>query len=452
MKHFVYILIFFLNFTGIINVPAQVLPNFKWGNGSYFNLDIGESIIYQDTEVKLLQLKNHFNKFKIGKDTVWLKVSRRTLPLVKSGLRIFVADNKNVKALAENSNIHSLLQKDVLICLSSFKEFLLDPNKYLFPISFNDGFLWSVEEDSHMFSYESKSEGCRVHGGIDIDMHDARGKEKHLVIAMENSKVVWVKENTSKKETCVLLESDSQPGIYYVYSHLNHRKVSVKEGDKLVRGEPIGNIWGDEIWGHLHIAVVKSDSVPDYNSKYFNAINFFPQIYELYFKQTFGFKKSFTKGIISFGQRSDLHGNQKNISSFEEYSGKGWKLGRWNTADKVASSAQGEEANAQLWKSLFSQREIYFTNPNNWFDYEINVHNGIYRIRAKIGDYNLASWQKVLFEGVPVEEYSLPSGRLKWTSERVVEVKDGKLTVRIFVDETNKKPAGISEIVFQKAY
>jgi len=64
----------------------------------------------------------------------------------------------------------------------------------------------------------------------------------------------------------------------------------------------------------------------------------------------------------------------------------------------------------------------------------------------------LASWQKIQFEGVTSATYSLDAGEFKWTSERVVKVKDGKLTVRIFIDESNKKVAGISEIVFQKAY
>jgi len=453
LKYFGYILVLFLSLNGFIKLQAQIQPDFQWGKGSYFNLDVGESVIYQDTEVKLLQLKNHFNQFKIGNDTVWLKVSRRTLPWVTGGIRIFVADNKNVKALDTKSEIHSLLQKDAIICLSNFKEPLLDPNKYLFPISFNDGFLWNAEEDSHMFSYKSKeNKDYQSHGGIDIDLHDARGKEKHWVVAIENSRVVWVKTDNFKNETCVLLESESQRGIYYVYNHLYNRKVEVKEGDRLIRGEPIGNIWGDELWGHLHFAVLKSDTIPNFNSKFFCAVNFFPQLYELYFKQTYNFNKFFSKGKIQFGQRKDLHGNEKNLAAFEGYLGKGWRIGRWNTTDRVVLSALSEETNAQLWKVMFSQEKASFTNPNNWFDYEINIHNGVYRIRAKMGDSNLPSWQKIEFEGVSATTYSLQAGEFKWTPERVVKVKDGKLTVRIFVDETNKKPAGISEIVFQRAY
>ena len=455
MRRSINIFFFSLIFTFFSKADAQTLPDFQWGNASYFNLKIGESLTFQDTEIKLLQLSNHFNQLKIGNDTVWLKVSRRTLPEIVSGLRIFVADNKNVKALTDDIEVHGLLEKDVLLCLSNITEQLLNPGKYFFPISFNDGFLWSVEEDSHMFSYSKKKDkNHQLHYGIDIDLHDARGKEKHWIVAVENCTVVWVYKNLDEanKETCVLLESESQPGIYYVYNHLYNKKVVVKEGDKLVRGEPIGTIWGDEIWGHLNFSVVKSDTIPSYDSRNFNAINFFPQLYELYFRQTYSFNRNYTKGKITFGQRRDLNGNEKNLLAFEEYSGKGWKLEQWNPADRVDFISKGEEGNARLSKTIFSGEKASCINPNNWYDYEINVRNGVYRIRAKMGDYILPSWQKVEFEGVPAATYSLQAGELKWTSEKVVRVKDGKLTVRIFVNEKNNTTAGLSEIVFQQAY
>jgi hypothetical protein len=453
LKYLGYILILWFCLSLTLKSEAQTEPDFQWGNASYFNVDIGETVVFQDTEVKLLKLNNHFNQLKIGKDTIWVKVSRRALPKTCNSLRVFVADNKNVKALASNPEIHSILQKDALICLTNFYEPLLNPNKYLFPISFNDGFLWNAEEDSHMFSFQKGEDHVWwSHGGIDIDLHDARGIEKHWIVAIENSKVVGVKEDQSKRETSVVLESEAQPGIYYVYSLLNKRKIEVKNGNRLVRGEPIGNIWGDELWGHLHFAVIKSDSVPNLNSETCCAVNFFPQLYELYFKQTYSFNKTFTKGVIQFGQRKDLHGNEKNLAAFEGYLGKGWKFGRWNTTDRVEWTSKGEGGNARLWKILFSQEKVPFKNPNNWYVYQINVQNGTYRIRAKMGDYNLPSWQKVWFEDINAATYNLQAGEFKWTPEKVVKVKNGKLTVRIFVDETNKKPAGISEIVFQKAY
>lgn len=458
MTKFLIILTIFLGFAVESKSQGPTTPGFVWGNASYFNINIGESIIYNDTEIKLIQLENHFNKIKIGNDTLWIKVSRRTLPVQVGKLRIFVADNKNVKTLDPDKGIHGLMKKDALICISGSDFPLLDPAKYTFPISFSDGFLWSAEEDSYMFSYnhpaETKSkEGS--HPGIDFDMHDARGIEKHRVLAIENSTVVWVENknmDAAGKEAWVLLESESQPGIYYLYKHLNNKKTIVKNGQKLQYGEPVGAIWGDETWGHLTFTVIKSDTIPSLQNCGKNVINCFPQLFELYFKQSTGFSKNFSKGRIFLGKNRSQNGNQKNAAVFEEYSGRGWLLGKWNLADKVDFASKGSEGNVRLRKTLFAGSAAVCTNPNNWYDYDINVRNGVYRIRAKMGDISLPTWQKVAFEGIDAGILSNDAGEFKWTSERVVKVNDGKLTIRIFVDEKNEKAAGISEIVFQRAY
>ena len=438
------------------NAQEQTSADFKWGNSFYFNINIGETITFQNTEIKLLQQKNHFNKFAINRDTIWLKVSRRTLPKTINDIRIFVADNKNVKALTDDSDVHGLLKKDALICLSDFETPQLNPNNFYFPISFNGGFLWSVEENNTMFSYAGKTNGKYTsHPGIDFNLHDSRGIEKHWIVAIENSTVKWVKNNSltsSKMEVCVLLESNLQPNIYYVYNHLYSKNIAIKEGDKLVRGEPIGTIWGDDIWGHLHFSVVKSDTVPSFDSKYFNTVNCFPQIYELYFGKTHSFNRNYSKGKISFGRRCNINGNRKNVIAYEQYCRKGWVLGNWNTADRVEWVSKGSVGNARLLKKLFVNEKAACTNPKNYYDFDINVRNGVYRIRAKVGDLKKASWQKIQFEGITSETYSLNSGEYKWTSEKVVKVSDSKLTIRIFVDKSNKKVAGISEIVFQRAY
>jgi hypothetical protein len=301
---------------------------------------------------------------------------------------------------------------------------------------------------------ETKSKESGSHAGIDFDLQDARGIEKHWIVAIENSTVVWVEDiiqDKAGKEASVLLESESQPGIYYLYNHLNNKNTEVKIGQKLQMGEPIGTIWGDEIWGHLTFSVIKSDSVPIIKNCCDNVVNCFPQIFELYFKQTSTFAKYFSKGRIFFGKACSQNGNQKNASTFEEYSGKGWILGKWNTADKVDFVSKGTEGNVRLRKTLFAGSPAECTNPNNWYDYEINVHNGTYRIRAKVGDIVLPTWQKISFENVEAGILIRGPGEFAWTSEKVVKVKDGNLTIRIFVDEKNEKPAGISEIVFQRA-
>ncbi len=459
MKSFAIIIVFLIAFLPNGTTQEDAV-NFHWGNAFYFNLDIGESISFEGKEVKLLQLKNHYNQLKIGGDTLWLKVSRRTLPKISNGIQVFVADNRNVKDLTSDNKNHSLLKKDALICLSDFRKQLLDPGQFVFPVSFNDGYQWNTEEDSHMFSYlglaEWKEKGYyRSHEGIDFDMHNARGLEKHWLVAIEKSTVIWIEDkglDEAGKEACVLLESDSQPGIYYVYKHLYNKNVIVRKGQKLVRGEQIGTIWGDEVWGHLHFAVVKSDSIPTYQNRYFNLINGFPQLYELYFPTNYNYYKTFSKGRIYFGKLRSLNGNQKNANAFEDYTGKGWLLGDWNPADKVEWVLKGNEGNVRLKKVLYENSKAVSRNPLNYYDYEIQVQPGIYRVRARVGDLFLPSWQKIVFEGLTAGTYSLTSGELNWTSEKIVKVEDGKLSIRIYIDEENIKVAGLSEIVFQKAY
>jgi hypothetical protein len=172
----------------------------------------------------------------------------------------------------------------------------------------------------------------------------------------------------------------------------------------------------------------------------------------LYFKNSFNFTKSFTRGKVDFARPPQSNGNRKNLLAFEEYAGMGWGLGVWNTADKVMFCTKGERGNARLKKVLFGGSEAECRNPDNYFDYEINVRNGVYRVRAQVGDVELPSWQKMEYEGVEAASYELAAGEQKWTSERVVKVTDRKLTVRIYVDPKNEKVAAISEIVFQQAY
>lgn len=456
MKPVFFILLFLLNTAVLKIVDAQTQPDFKWGNAFYFNINIGESVTFKNETIKLIEQKNQFNRFAFNTDTVWLKVSRRTLPVIVGEVRVFVADNKNVKALTTDKKTHGLLKKDALICLSAFDEPLMNENEFYFPVSYNDGFLWSVEENSTMFAYQSETDGKGLsHAGVDFDLHDVRGLKKHWVVAIENSTVVWVEKeelNGSEMAVCALLKSDSQPGIYYVYNYLYSKNLEIKKRDKLVRGEALGTAWGNENWGHLQFSVVKSDTVPTMDTKYFNAVNCFPQLFCLYFKNTLNKKRIFTKGIVKFGEPARVNRNRKNVTTFENYLGKGWLTGVWNCADRVEWATKGNTGNARLRKTLFKNEAAECTNPKNYYEFEINVKNGVYRIRAKVGDAKLATWQKVLFENVVAETYSLNQGQYKWTSERVVKVKDGKLTVRIYIAENNIKPAGISEIVFQRAY
>jgi len=454
-KSLILLICFFINVFRLYS-QGNTEPDFTWGNSAYFNIDVGEAIVYNNTQIKLIRIENHFNRLVIGNDTVNLKVSRRTLPFMVGNVRIFVADNKNMKAISKNKNVHELLKKDALICVSQLQELMLDRNQFVFPVNFIHGYIWSAEEDRYLFSLarneEEKIPAIRENTGIDFDLHETRGIEKNWIVAVENSTVVWINEDkTNKNESSVLLQSRSNSEIFYVYHHLYSKSIEVKKGQELEKGELLGTAWGDKNWGHLTLTVVKSSAVPTPENSNINVLNGFPQLFELYAQNSLGISRNYRKGRFFFGKPVPQHGNQKNALCFEEYAGKGWLLGTWNIAERVETVSKGTEGNVRLRKAVFSDTELKSVNPRNWFDYEIQVPQGTYRIRARIGDVELPSWQKIAFEKIDMGTIATERGQFVWTSERVVKVTDGRLTVRIYIDETNEKVAGISEIVFQIA-
>jgi hypothetical protein len=456
------LIIFLVLFAVLLRVNGQQtgFDDFRWGNSFYYNLNVGESVTFNQVEVKLLKIENHYNQVKLGEDTLWLKVARRSVPGQLGGVRIFVADNKKVKALSSGSPVHSLLTKDALVCLSDSRLPLLDPTQYIFPVSFNDGFIWQAEEESYMFSFYKTDESGKQpaysnFAGIGFDLHNARGIMKHWLVAVENSRVVWVESkglDEAGNQACVLLESESQPGIYYYYNRLYSKNLAVKKGQNLVRGDAIGTAWGDNTWGHFQFTVVKSQTEPTLQDCLNNTINGFPQLFGLYFRQDGNPVRSFARGRIQFGKPRQVNGNQKNSMAYEPYSGKGWLLGKWNPADRVEWITGRNDGNVRLKKVLFEGTPAQCKNPGNYFEYQITVPNGTYRIRAKLGDLYLPSWQKLEFEGVASPSKSLDAGETDWTGERVVKINDGTLNIRIYMDEEENRVAGLSEIVFQRAY
>ena len=453
LKKTVFILFFIVSF---LRVGAQEsLPDFIWGNASFFNLAVGESFLFGNNEIQLLEIENHFNKIRIDADTIIIKISRRSLPIVFGEVMIYVADNKNVKLLSSNSEVHGLLQKDALIAVSTFNKPLLDFDKYVFPVSFSNGFSWNFDTDRYLFSWLWENEGqvenfYRSHEGVAFDMNDFNGTKSHWLAAIESSRVVWI--NRASQVSCVLLESASQPGIYYVYDNLNPRGLEIKVGQRLIQGEIIGMTRNDDNNDFLQFAVIKSDKVPSYANRYSNIINFFPQICQLYYRHTYIFSSNFSKGVVNLGIQNQRNGAIGNIHAFEDYLGRGWLLGKWNITDKVEHVSNGYTGNVRLKHKLFAGTPAECVNPDGFYDYEISVPNGAYRVRAKLGDLKFASWQRIMFEGIEVPTESLSPGEYKWTSEQVVNITDGRLTVRIFVDTIENRPAGISEIVFQQAY
>ncbi len=444
----------------ISGIAQNISPDFSWGNVHFFNLSEGESCTFNNVEIRLLQLENHFNLIQVGNDTINIKVSRRTLPVTAGGLSIYVADNKNVKSITSDLEVHGLLTKDALICVSDVEDLLINPDKYTFPVNFNDGFIWNLEVDGYMFAYMGLDENYgddyyRSHEGIDLDLDDARGLERHWIVAMENSEVKWIEEYDveGQKAACVMLESESNPGLFYVYEGFLAKSLEIRKGQNIIQGEILGTVWGDENNGFLQLAVVKSDTVPGYQQRFYNCINFFPQLYQLYYNQIYGFTKNYTKGVIVFGRNNNTSDkNKSNIHSYEDYIGKGWLFDHWNKTQRVECVNGANGSNARFRKILFADSPAESRNPENWYEYKINVTNGVYRIRAKLGDMELPSWQRVEIEGFDSGTFDLAGGEYQWTHERIVKVNDTNLIVRIYIDPTNSKVAGLSEIVFQKAY
>ncbi len=426
-----------------------------WGNSYYYDMKTGDNVIFNNIDVKLLRIENHFNLIKVGADTLDIKVSRRSLPVEVKGIKIFIADNRNIKKLSSDTLMHGLLNNDALICICEKDKPFLDPGSFVYPVSFNDGFQWSAEEDSYMFSWQMNDPPQKnkigSYPGIGIDLNDAKGLEKHWITAVENSREIWVSDEVDGMDNsiCLLLESQSHPGIYYVYNKMFNKNINVRKGRKIVAGDLIGTAWGDKKWGHLQFAIIKSDTVPDF--PFVNIINGFPQLYGLYNRNIFDQVRIYTKGRILFGKPPEMCGNKKNTQAYEDYDGKGWIIGKWNIADKVESVNNDSDGNVRLKKILFQATPAECKNPADYYDYEISVPNGTYRIRARAGDISLPTKQKIEFEGVKPVTLSLAEGEFNWTTERIVNVFDGRLTIRIYIDHENKFAAGLSEIVFQRA-
>jgi hypothetical protein len=450
----------FIGFAGIRQVTLGQITDpgsFKWGNITYTNLSVGEKLVYNGSGIELIEIRNQWNLIRVNDDTVWMKVACRTPVSILGELKLFVADNRNIKTLASNKEAHHLLTKDVLLGMCNINSPLLETWKYAFPVSFSGGYVWKNDEDSYMFSYQGSGSSGKgsfpTFAGVAIDIKDGRGSGKYPIVAMENGRVIWVntkKQGTLQPQASLCIESRSDPGIYYIYQNLYDKYIFVKKNQEVEKGDALGYIWGEGTWENLFLTIVKSDSIPDEINCRKNCVNFFPQLMELYYGSQSLSPLMLTRGQIQFGRPTGNGGNVKNVSAFEPFQGTGWILGKWNNAEKVDWVSNKVTGNARLSKILFAGQSAQCTNPQKWFDFEINVKSGIYRIRALVGDIVKSSWQKIEFEGVIAGIYPLEAGVTAWTSEKVVRVKDGKLTVRIYTGE-NDQSAGIGEIVFQKA-
>lgn len=435
----------------------EVSPEFTWGNGRFFNLNIGETVTFLNFEIKLLKIDGRTNLLKVNNDTVQLYASGRTLPLETSGLKLFAADNKTLKIISDNKQIHNNLKKDLLICVWNNKLPSLPESDFVFPVGFSTGFNWNGDGTGYFFAAPCNHDWMLKNNFLMNDAYDFQisydnNLSCHPVIAVENSTVVQtsVAGNKNVKEIYLLLKSNSNGNIYYKYRFEGVKSVKLKTGEKLETGQEIVPFYTPGQKVLFSFSVIYSETEPDIKPFSSAIVNVFPQLYELYYRQTNPVIKNFTKGRILFSDGGNAKGISKNMDKYEDWTGKGWLLGAWNIADKVEWTNNINGGNARLKKTLFENTKAMAVNPVNYFDYEISCPNGIYRIRANMGDVAENTWQRVEFEGIKTSAIHLGPGESKWTDEIVAKVSDLKLTTRIYLDTKNKVPAGISEIVFQQ--
>ena len=226
--------------------PAQTSPADRdlgrpgqprwWGNVLYVDLAVGDTCEFLGRTIRLVSRHNNYCTVDVDGERESLCVASLELPRVVNGVRMFLADNKGSANTTTNRNfpkIRASLTRDALLALSNPSNPLLDPNLFTFPISREDGFEWTMGENSHMFAYLRPA---RSHEGVDINMHRARGKEIDALVAIEDGTIRWIGQG-SPQEAALLLESATFPGIYYVYQHLNRDKVFVKAGQRVRKGQ-----------------------------------------------------------------------------------------------------------------------------------------------------------------------------------------------------------------------
>ncbi len=442
--------LFFMNSDG----KSAAHGAFTWGNTTFVNLTTGVTVSFEGKEIELLQVNNHYNRIRVGLDTAWLKVARRSTSSQVGNTRLYVADNRKVKSLTPQDGSHGLLTGDALIGLASGTSPLFLSGQFSFPVDFTDGYIWRGSEDTYMFSYLPLDDGKKQpaeNKGVGMELFNSRAARTHMITAMENGTVAWIETGRcGTPRAAVCIQSESSPHVFYIYENLYDKSLMVKKNQKTEKGTGIGYIWGEGSRELLRLSVVWSDTIPGYDDRTKNMINFYPQLLELYYGNNVLTPRYFSKGQVDFGKTGMNRMDSRNTYSFEEYEGMGWILGDWNPADKTEWAVNRSNSNVRLQKTLFNGQPAMCTNPYDYFLFEINVREGIYRIRASVGDCQLPSGQKVEFEDQPAGTFMLSPGEFAWTPERIVRVKDGRLSVKIYLAPGNQV-AGISKIVFQKA-
>jgi murein DD-endopeptidase MepM/ murein hydrolase activator NlpD len=430
-------------------IAAAALPPGEvrlFGNQTYVNLSVRESYTFHGKNIRLESIAGASAVVSIDGTAVKLQMARRILSTVAAGVRLSLCDTRDMVEYTteQHEGTRRSLTKDALLCLSDPDKPLLDPNRFTFPVDRTNGFNWTMAENSHTYAFLSE---VRQHEGTDISIADGKVNPVHALVAIEDATVIWVHPH-DREQLCLLLESSSTPGVYFVYQHLEATTVSLRAGDRVKRGQKLGFIWGDNDWGHLHFAVIGWGDPPSYEERYRNSIPAFPMLYELWHGDLEPRRKQWSWGLWTLARNRATVDNIKRLNAFDELLGYGWLLGDWCPAAKVEPTEGNDQySSALLRKHLFDGTISEAVNPEDYYDFEIAVPNGRYAVNLLLGDANQRTSQRVIVEAAPFGSYDLEPNQLTWTRERRVQVTDGRLTIRLYLrDDTTY--AALSEILF----
>jgi murein DD-endopeptidase MepM/ murein hydrolase activator NlpD len=282
----------------------------------------------------------------------------------------------------------------------------------------------------------------RSHEGIDFDLHDARGRERHPLVAIENGTITLAQRHRGDgSQGTVVLRSASQPDIYYTYEHLHAPSIAVTEGQQVLRGDHVGYIWGDWSWGHLHFVVSRYPSPPDPRQLFTNVLNCFPQLYELYHGGLAWHPAIHDEGEFAFSQTYSQCGNVLRLSAYDDITGFGWRLGQWCPARVV-------EPGAIVRRTLHRGTPAEAHAPHAWHEFAVRVEPGTYRVWAVVGNEDMPTWQRVEFCGIAAGTFDLRDGGTLKTPVRCVPAEDGFLIIRLHTREED--PAGLRLLRFAR--
>ncbi|GIX05616.1 MAG: hypothetical protein KatS3mg115_0019 [Candidatus Poribacteria bacterium] len=422
----------------------------RWGNLVYRNLYCGESVELFRSRIRLLEVVAHRAWVEVNGRRAWLSVARRSPDTVLGGVRLFLADTRPLAELeaALPRSPHRLLHGDALVGIAPAGEPLLDPERFEFPIAPIEGFRWTAEEDTGIFSLTS------THGsypGVDIDLSEV-ARSRPWAVAAEESQVAAVFEVGERTRFAYLaLESREDPGIFLIYGGLNRHTVRVKPGQRVQRGEPLAEVQTRTYWPRLFLTVWTGERPPQSQEElHLGVLNAFPALWELAHGPSPTPRRWFS-GLFPFERFRFFGGNRRRLHAYTPVTGYGWLLGDWNPLQRLEGSMQYE------WRqSLLLERRMYrwlpspLENPEREYRFRIAVGSpGRYWVQVIVGDRRTPTSQRVRVGEAEWGPVSLPQGRFLWSPRLPVSVEGEFLDVQIAFG--NELPAAIGELVFYRS-